>query len=35
MYPNFKMGEIWTDIEKELKEENIKPTSDDKHWMET
>ena len=33
MYPNFKLGEIWMDIKWQLNKENIKPTSDDNHWM--
>jgi hypothetical protein len=33
MYPNFKLGEIWMDIKWQLNKENIKPTSDDYHWM--
>lgn len=35
MYPHFKMGEIWGDIKKQLKEAEITPTQDDVHWMET
>lgn len=35
MYPHFKIGEIWTDIKFELEEMNVKPTSDDQHWMMT
>lgn len=33
LYPYLKNGEIWRDIEEELVDTNIKPTSDDKHWM--
>jgi hypothetical protein len=35
LYPYLKNGEIWRDIKEELVDSNIKPTSDDKHWMET
>lgn len=35
MYPHFKIGEIWSQIKLQLKNENIEPTKDDKHWMET
>jgi hypothetical protein len=43
MYPHFKVGEIWTEIKQELTEEvllllkqkQVKPTSDDQHWMMT
>ena len=46
MYPYLKNGEIWKDIKQELEDivsissiinefQNTKPTSDDKHWMET
>lgn len=35
IYPFFKNGEIWSDIREELEDLNIKPISDDSHWMET
>lgn len=35
MYPHFKIGEIWSQIRLQLKQENLEPTIDDKHWMET
>lgn len=35
MYPYLKNGEIWKDIKEELEDINVKPTSDDDHWMET
>jgi hypothetical protein len=35
LYPYLKNGEIWKDIKLELEDYNIKPTSDDDHWMET
>jgi hypothetical protein len=35
LYPYLKNGEIWRDIEEEFDDTNLKPTSDDKHWMET
>jgi len=35
LYPFFKNGEIWSDIREELEDLNIKPVSDDNHWMET
>jgi hypothetical protein len=35
LYPYLKNGEIWRDIEEEFEDTNLKPTSDDKHWMET
>ena len=35
LYPYIKNGEIWKDIKQELQDNNIKPTSDDEHWMET
>lgn len=35
LYPHFKMGEIWSEIESGLKEEGIEPTTDDKHWLRT
>jgi len=33
LYPYLKNGEIWRDIEEEFEDTNLKPTSDDKHWM--
>ena len=35
MYPYLKNGEIWRDIKEELDDINVKPTSDDSHWMDT
>jgi hypothetical protein len=35
LYPYLKNGEIWKDIKQELEDNNLKPTSDDKHWMES
>jgi hypothetical protein len=35
LYPYMKNGEIWRDIKEELDDKNTKPTSDDKHWMDT
>lgn len=35
LYPYLKNGELWRNIKQELEDQNIKPTSDDKHWMET
>lgn len=35
LYPYLKNGEIWRDIREELVDTNIKPTSDDYHWMMT
>ena len=35
LYPYLKNGELWRDIKQELEDQNIRPTSDDKHWMET
>lgn len=35
LYPYIKNGEIWKDIKLELADINVKPTSDDEHWMET
>lgn len=35
LYPYLKNGEIWRDIRQELEDNNLKPTSDDAHWMET
>ena len=35
LYPYIKNGEIWKDIKEELEDINIKPTSDDDHWLET
>jgi len=35
LFPYLKNGEIWRDIHQELGDLDLKPTSDDKHWMET
>ena len=35
LYPYLKNGEIWRDIVEELDDTNLKPTSDDRHWMDT
>ena len=35
MYPHFKMGEIWGDIKRQLRDGSVEPTEDDSHWMET
>ena len=35
LYPYLKNGEIWSDIQQEFEDTNLKPTSDDSHWMET
>ena len=35
LYPYLKNGEIWRDIHEEFEDTDLKPTSDDKHWMET
>ena len=35
LYPYLKNGEIWRDIQEEFDDQNLKPTSDDRHWMET
>jgi hypothetical protein len=35
LYPYLKNGEIWRDIEEEFEDTNLKPTSDDTHWMQT
>lgn len=35
LYPYLKNGEIWRDIAEYFEDKNIRPTSDDKHWMET
>lgn len=35
LYPYIKNGEIWKDINEEMADINLKPTSDDEHWMET
>jgi len=35
LYPYLNNGEIWRDIEEEFDDTNLKPTSDDRHWMET
>lgn len=33
LYPYLKNGETWRDIEEEFEDTNLKPTSDDAHWM--
>jgi len=35
LYPYLKNGEIWKDIKQELDDMNVKPTSDDKNWMDS
>lgn len=35
LYPYLKNGEIWKDIKQELDDMNLKPTSDDKNWMDS
>lgn len=35
LYPYLKNGEIWRDINEEFEDTNMRPTSDDKHWLET
>lgn len=35
LYPYLRNGEIWRDIAEEFADTNLKPTSDDRHWMET
>ena len=35
LYPFFKNGEIWRDIKEELEDTNVKPTTDDEHWLKT
>ena len=35
LYPYLKNGEIWKDIKQELEDQNVRPTQDDRHWMET
>ena len=35
LYPYLKNGEIWKDIKQELDDLNVKPTSDDKNWMDS
>lgn len=35
LYPYLKNGEIWKDIRQELEDINLKPTSDDKNWMDS
>ena len=35
LYPYIKNGEIWQDIKQELDDTNVRPTMDDRHWMET
>lgn len=33
IYPQLKVGEIWSEIQEDLEREGIKPTADDLHWM--
>ena len=33
VYPQMRIGEIWTDIKEELEISQTKPTSEDLHWM--
>ena len=35
LFPYLKNGEIWRDIQEEFEDQRLKPTSDDRHWMET
>lgn len=35
LYPYLRNGEIWKDTKEELIDVNLKPTSDDEHWLET
>ena len=35
LYPFLKNGEIWKDIKEELEDTNVKPTTDDEHWLKT
>jgi hypothetical protein len=35
LFPYLRNGEIWRDIAEEFQHMALKPTSDDKHWMET
>lgn len=35
IYPFLKNGEVWKDIKQELENESLRPTMDDKHWMDT
>jgi hypothetical protein len=35
LYPYLKNGEIWKDIKQELDDVNVKPTSDDKNWIDS
>jgi hypothetical protein len=35
IYPFLKNGEVWKDIKQELENEEVRPTMDDKHWMDT
>jgi len=35
LYPYLKNGEIWRDINEEFQDSNLRPTSDDRHWLET
>lgn len=35
LYPYLKNGEIWMDIKQELVDTNLRPTGDDRHWLET
>lgn len=33
IYPQMRIGEIWSDIRDDLQSRGIKPTSEDAHWM--
>ena len=35
LYPFLKNGEIWRDIKEELDDTDVKPTTDDEHWLKT
>jgi len=35
LYPFLKNGEIWRDIKEELDDKDVKPTTDDEHWLKT
>lgn len=35
LYPYLKNGEVWLDIKEELRDQGIKATFDDSHWMNT
>jgi hypothetical protein len=35
LFPYLKNGEIWRDIAEELREQGIRPTTDDHHWLMT